>query len=456
MQTAQQRLVALVGVLALSLVLAACSGGAQPDDDPSTTDASTIDAANTEDGSSSSSSSSVAAGDCPSSRDGTSWREDASVTLEEIGGEDGVEVYAAEYPLPGPTEGLWTQWGQGIALGDGRHLSAVGDHLGQDANSYFFVYENGNRTLTRFGDVLRVVPHEEGAFGYGKIHAQMVEDRCGTVWATTYWGTRDDLTYENGYEGDRLLAIDPDELTISDYGAIAGEFGMPMMTITTDGKTLVAGSVDVESGETDRGLLTVFDTSTGVVTHQVDDPRQYGFRALGIDPVSGRVLYGIGNGELAALDPTSAEFEDLDLELPGFWLRAITRPAPDGTVYGVSDDESFIFSISPDGTLKVLGEPGGTTTSLAMTPDGTRVFWMPEAHGGAWEVGAPIMSMDTASGEITEITSLVDPFEELDLLPGGTYSVVYQDGSLILGVNASDLNDDSGFGTVVLVVVEGL
>jgi hypothetical protein len=200
----------------------------------------------------------------------------------------------------------------------------------------------------------------------------------------------------------------------------------------------------------------VFDTSTGVVTHQVDDPRQYGFRALGIDPVSGGVLYGIGGGELAALDPTSGEFEDLDLELPGFWLRAITRPTPDGTVYGVSDDESFLFSISPDGTVEVLGEPGGTTTSLAMTPDGTRVFWMPEAHGGAWEVGAPIMSMDTASGETTEITSLVDPFEELDLLPGGTYSVVYQDGSLILGVNASDLNDDSGFGTVVLVVVEGL
>jgi hypothetical protein len=65
--------------------------------------------------------------------------------------------------------------------------------------------------------------------------------------------------------------------------------------------------------------------------------------------------------------------------------------------------------------------------------------------------------MDTASGEITEVTALLDPFdEELSLLPGGTYSIVYDEGKLIVGVNASNLDDDSGFGTVVLVVVEGV
>ncbi|HEY6634597.1 MAG TPA: hypothetical protein VI141_03180, partial [Acidimicrobiia bacterium] len=78
---------------------------------------------------------------CEPPADGVAWRDDGTVTLEQISSEDGIEVYAAEYPLPGPTEGLWTQWGQGIALGDGRHLSAVGDHLGMDANSYFFLYD---------------------------------------------------------------------------------------------------------------------------------------------------------------------------------------------------------------------------------------------------------------------------------------------------------------------------
>jgi hypothetical protein len=445
----------LVGTLFASLALiVACSDGTQADRGTSPTSATT---GVTGDGTATTPGETAAPpGDCPTQSEGVSWRDDASVTLEQIS-DDGVGVYAAEYPLPGPTEGLWTQWGQGIALGDGRHLSAVGDHLGTDANSYFFVYDSGDRTVTRFADVLSVVPHQGGSFGYGKIHAQMVQDRCGTVWAATYWGTRDDLVYENGYEGDRLLAIDPVDLTIADHGAIAGEYGMPTMTITNDGVRIVAGSVDVESGEEDVGVLTVFDTSTLEMVDQIDDPRQYGFRALGIDPVSGGVLYGIGNGQLAALDPATGDFHDLDLTLPGYWLRAITRPAPDGTVYGASDDETFLFSISPDGSVTEFDDPGGTTTSLTMTPDGTRIFWMPEAHGGAWEVGAPVMSMDTATGEITEVVSLLGPFqEELGLLPGGTYSMVYDDGRLIIGVNASSLDDDSGFGTVVLVVVEGV
>ncbi len=456
MRIAKQSRVTWVGILSAVAVLVGCAGDSQPGDEPTTTVATSTDSSGGP-GSTTVDSTTPTSGDCPPSGEGVAWRDDASVPLALISGEDGIEVYAAEYPLPGPTEGLWSQWGQGIALGDGRHLSAVGDHLGVDANSYFFVYDSDGRTLTRFADVLSTVPHEEGAFGYGKVHAQMVSDGCGTIWAATYWGTRDDLVYENGYEGDRLLAIDPEGLMISDHGPIAGEFGLPTMTITADGVTLVAGSVDVESGDEDTGVLTMFDTSTSEVVDQVDDPRQYGFRALGIDPVSGGVLYGIGDGNLAALDPASGEFHDLEASMPGFWLRAITRPAPDGTVYGVSDDESGLFSISPDGSLAELGDPGGTTTSIAITPDGSRIFWMPEAHGGAWEVGARIMSMDTASGEITEVTALLDPFdEELGLLPGGTYSIVYDEGNLIIGVNASDLDDDSGFGTVVLVVVEGV
>ena len=395
--------------------------------------------------------------DCEPASDGVEWRDDATIDLARISTEDGVEVYAAEYPLPGPTEGLWSQWGQGIALGDGRHLSAVGDHLGVDANSYFFVYDSTERTLTRFGDVLSVVPHEDGAFGYGKVHAQMVMDDCGSVWAATYWGTRDDLVYENGYEGDRLLEIEPDAATISDRGAFAGEFGTPTMTMTLDGHTLVAGSVDVESSEPDRGVLTVYDTSIRETVTQVEDPRQEGFRALGIEP--GRWWRHLRDRRQPARRrsiPASGEFAELDVTLPGLWLRSVTRPAPDGTVYGAADDEPALFSISPDGELTDLGDPGGTTTSIAMTPDGSRIFWMPEAHGGAWEIGAVVNSMDTATGEITEVTSLLDPFEELGLLPGGTYSVVYDDGRLVLGVNASPVDDDSGFGTVVLVVIEGV
>ena len=107
--------------------------------------------------------------------------------------------------------------------------------------------------------------------------------------------------------------------------------------------------------------------------------------------------------------------------------------------------------------MEVIGNAGEYTASLATTPEGDRVFWMPGAHGDAWQLGAPILQLDTATGEVTELVSLAEPFEErFGLLPGGTYSITYHEGSLIVGVNASPLDDDSGFGTVVLVVVEGV
>src|SRR5262245_17265345 len=81
-------------------------------------------------------------------------------------------VEAVVYPRPDVSEdGLWSQWGQGIVLPDGRLLSAAGDHLGQDGNSWFFVYDPATSTLTRFADAQQLLDHVPGDWGYGKIHA---------------------------------------------------------------------------------------------------------------------------------------------------------------------------------------------------------------------------------------------------------------------------------------------
>ena len=55
------------------------------------------------------------------------------------------------------------------------------------------------------------------------------------------------------------------------------------------------------------------------------------------------------------------------------------------------------------------------------------------------------------------MVSLNEAFmDKLGLVAGGTYSAVFSDGRLIMGINASPIGDESGFGTVVFVVVEGL
>lgn len=386
---------------------------------------------------------------------GTPMRADASITLEPLPVDGDLAVYAGEYPLPGPTEGLWSQWGEGV-VANGRHYSAIGDHLGPDGNSYLYEYDPGTRNLTRVMDVLSLVDHQPGAWGYGKIHSQMVIGQCGTIWTFTYWGTRRDIEYGDGYEGDLLLEIDPMGRTVVSHGALAGERGVPSLIASTDGRFLVGEAVEAD---TDDGELVVVDTGSAAVAHVVDDPGHVGFRSLARDP-GGAVLYSVDDQSLMALDPASGETSESGVELPGGddedFLRAATPPTDEGRVFAVTQETDILFSIEPGGEVTELGSAEEYTASLAITPEEDRVFWFPGAHGNASEVGGFVYALDTATGEITEVVSLLEPFEELGLLAGGTYSISYHEGSLILGVNASPLDDDSGFGTVILVVIEGL
>jgi hypothetical protein len=332
-------------------------------------------------------------------------------------------------------------------------MSAVGDHLGIDGNSWFFLYEPGDRTLTRLFDVQSVVPSDPDSWGYGKIHAQMAVDECGSVWAATYWGTRREIVYDDVYEGDRLLQIDVSNQQVVDHGVIAGQRGIPAMAMSPDGQ-IVAVAVNAD---TDTAVLASYDTASRSVLDEVDDPRQVGFRSLG--PTSdGTVAYSIGGRGLAALDPAEQTTEDLAISMPGDWLRAATSLTADNIWYGVTQDEPALFEVGPEGVATDIGSVNGYTTSLAMNDAGNQVYWMPGAHGNAWEQGSTVLTYSSDSGEITEVVSLAPLFERhLGLLAGGTYSIVYDSGTLILGVNASDPSeDDSGFGTVVLVVIEGL
>jgi len=135
----------MVMVLAVAVIASACDAAGSPGTDSN----GPVDTTGTE-----SSSSSVIAtdrDDCGPPPEGVAWTAEESTELKLIGDDGGLEVFAAEYPLPGPTDGLWTQWGQGIALGGGRHLSAVGDELGVDGNSWFFVYDSADRSRPNGG-----------------------------------------------------------------------------------------------------------------------------------------------------------------------------------------------------------------------------------------------------------------------------------------------------------------
>lgn len=379
-----------------------------------------------------------------------------SNALMEIGEQDGVRVEAAVYPRPDYEGNPWSQWGQGLILDDGRFLSAIGDHIGIDGNSFIFEYDPTTNAISMIADVLSYTDHEPGEFGYGKVHGQMVEGPCGEAYFATYWGTRRELQYGGSYLGDLLFRIDPASRTISNLGAPVAEHGVPSLAGSADTGLVFGEALDpLVEDDVDGGPFFAYDATTGEVVYEGDSGPHVGYRNIMVD-AQGRAFYSIGGGQLAVYDPATNDVATHDSSLPGEMLRASTTPTSDGRIFGVTDDENALFVMEPSGEIKSLGTARDYTASMAVHPDGDRFFYIPDAHGGSWERGTPLIMVDGDSGDQSVVVELNEmAVEGLGLRLGGTYGLaVHPSGDrLYIGMNASPSDDDSGFGEVVLLVV---
>jgi hypothetical protein len=374
------------------------------------------------------------------------------VTLQEqTGDQPGVDVVV--YPRPDYDAKLWAQWGQGIVLDDGRMISAMGDEAGADGNSYIYEYDPATRTLSRFTDVLSLVDRVPGEWGFGKIHAPMVKGTCGDVYVSTYWGTRRGLTFTESYQGDVLLRLDPDGRTIENLGVIFPEHGVASMASWPEGGLIYAEAADPFGQKT--GSFVVLDMGTGDVVFEDDDPSHGGYRSIAVDSQGRAYITWDGNG-LARYDPATNTLEPVDAAMPGSILRWATPPDDTDTVYAVSRDPAVFFSIGAEGDIAELAPAQGYTTSMALSPDGSTFYYVPDAHGGAWENGTSLIAVDTATGEesvVVELNPLIEP--ELGLRTGGTYNVIVGPSGkrIFVGLNAGDPATRDSFGEVVLAIV---
>lgn len=380
----------------------------------------------------------------------TTWAAELSATTVPLLDEGDITVEAVVYPHPDYEGKPWSQWGQGFATSDGRFFSAIGDHLGLDGNSYVYEFDLTTKTLTLIADVGQVLGHEPGSWGYGKVHGQMVEGPCG-IYLSSYWGKRKDIVFDDHYRGDRLMVLDPEARTIADVGVIADGHGVASLASDPAEGLIYAEAVDPLAEER-SGSFVVLDASGGEIFRA---PKSIGFRAMAVD-AEGRAYFSTGGGTLAVYDPAVNSVDGELRGLPGDWLRAATAPAPDGTVYAVTREPDAMFAIEPGGTVRSLGPVRGYVATLAMSPDGGQVYYIPHAHGQSWTEGTPLIVVDTASGEEIELLSLNEAAErELGLTLGGTYNMVMApDGrTLFIGMNANDAGEKSTFGTVVLLIV---
>ncbi|WP_432560103.1 hypothetical protein [Granulicoccus sp. GXG6511] len=366
------------------------------------------------------------------------------------------QVTGVVYPRPDHEGNPWSQWGQGIVLSDGRFLSAIGDHLGVDGNSYLYVFDPDTQELTRFSDVASPIGHRAGEFGYGKVHAQMVQPNCDEVVVATYWGTRRGLTYEGGYTGDHLLSVNTQTLEVTDLGVPVASRGIT--SLGGHGDLVYGEAVDPEGrpggDKADTGTFFAYDTRTRNVTFSADDPRHIGFRSMAVDG-TGRAYLAMKDGGLLRYEPGSGLTPHED-RLPAGWLRASTAPAADGTVYAVTREPERYVAIRSDGSIDDLGAASGYIASVALSADETELFVVPGAHGDAWKQGTPLLAVDVATGREREVVKLAPVVEKgLGLTPGGSYNVAVDgsSGRVFVGLNAGTTSNEP-WGEVVLVTVE--
>jgi hypothetical protein len=143
-------------------------------------------------------------------------------------------------------------------------------------------------------------------------------------------------------------------------------------------------------------------------------------------------------------------------------MRASTRPAEDGTVYGVTMEPAVFFAIEPSSSdpthpgIREIGPGRGYTASIALDPDGDRILYVPGAHGDSWEQGTPLIAVDTETGEEEVLVELNAAAEaRLGLRLGGTYDIAVDGESrtVYLGVNAGPAGSPEPYGEIVLLVV---
>lgn len=385
-----------------------------------------------------------------------------SATVEPIGEADGVSVAAAVYPLPDTEGDPWSQWGQGVVLPDGRFISAVGDHLGQDGTSWFYEYDPDSGELTRTAEVGAALGHRRGDWGYGKVHAPMFLGPCNEVITASYWGTRRNLVVGGSYRGDHLLRYDPVTHQVASLGVPIEGFGIPSIAVSADRRWIFGEAVDSASDvEADAGAFFVADAETGEVVHREDDPDHVGFRTVMVS-AAGEALYAAAGGDLFRYAPGTDASGRLDGVLPGEWLRSSTPVAPDGSVYGATREPDELFKLDASGEVTDLGPADGYAASLGMSPDGRTLYYVPDAHGGAWTKGAPLMAVDTTTGHQQVVLEVNDMVERaFSLRAGGTYNVVVDPGGerVYIGMNAGPVTGDDeeeveAFGQVVLLVVD--
>lgn len=354
-------------------------------------------------------------------------------------------LFFAEPPA-GNHVGPWSNWSQATFYEKtGRFYSSVGDHGAYDAHTYIVEYDPASKSVRCLPEINHVLGRTRDQFGEGKIHGWLnfYPEGSPNLWFCTYWAKYpepEEQDYASGYDGGHIMRLNVETGDIVDYGVplkraswpyhrvdtkrgimyAVGMFGEFLAWDINAQKTIWAGYLP--DGLTWWNRAIMIDDETGFVYTTNSFKGDTACNFIRYDPAKNRFF------KLAGQTPLQPQ---LGPKVPArrSQMRAQTsQRGPDGLFWGVSTDgELFAFDpVKEEVTDKGVNWPGKAkyTTSMARSPKGRYVYYLPGAHGLSWADGAPVIQYDTQTGT-KKVLAFLHPYyhEKYGYTMGGTYSI---------------------------------
>lgn len=388
-----------------------------------------------------------------------------------------LEPIKAAAPPSGETPRQWTVWGQGtIDPETGVFYGAVGDHAGLDARIHIVAFDPRTKGITLSTEINARLGTLPGAFADGKIHGRLGFHGGPWLWFCTYWAKYPEPSaedYATGYRGGHIGRYDVRTGEVVDEGVPLPRASWPSHILDeARGRLYAAGHF---------GEFLAWDIKARKNVHagRLPDGMSWGNRVLLLDEPTGSVYSSETSGgdpafPLIRYDPEANTFENLRLPMPPDEAGA-RRPIRAHTVRRGADalfravtENGVLFTFDP---IKMVIEPLGLcwpgarryTTSIASSPGGRFLYYLPGAHGDSFKDGSPLVQYDTRLGRY-KVLAFLGPalLAKYGYLVGGTYSVVadtrgeifyvFMNGAFRDPGNATPLPDQA-FGSPVLLVI---
>jgi hypothetical protein len=373
----------------------------------------------------------------------------------------------------------WTSWGDICVADDGKVYCGIGDH-GTDFNGRVYMYEwdPTTKTLKKVLDLNSVSPRGAEDVHFAKVHAGIQQTKDGmilVIGTLADGGTAGQVKWTDKVQGSQVIQYDPAN------GEAQVLFSLPHRCTAT---TLMDRARNVmylclegnEDKELKGSALAAFDPLAKNLTYRSPDNVVVANRKIAMDH-EGNVYFNGKDGELWRYDPKAKSIAGTGMVLSKEGegekavqnsMRSATDQAKDGWIYGSTmGSKGQLFRFNPQAKkVEMLGNDfghGEYTTVSVLSPDEKYVYYLPGAHGGAKDVGTPVVQYNIATGD-RKVLAFLRPYMEktLGYVPGGTYGVkLSKDGSTLYanlnGHTRDDLRPEKmtagGFGHTSFVAI---